>query len=67
MTEPTPDTTGDATTAQATRIAETFNATLAAEPSGDAVVVARLRQVRGRWRVDTGFKVPRLPLPLPLP
>ena len=61
------DTTGDATTAQATRIAETFNATLAAEPSVDAVVVARLRQVRGRWRVDKGFKAPRLPLPLPPP
>lgn len=57
----------DETTAQATRIAETFNATLEAEPSGDAVVVARLRQVRGRWRVDTGFKAPRLPLLLPPP
>ena len=58
-----PDTTGGETTAQASRIAETFNASLATEPSVDAVVVARLRQVRGRWRVDTGFKAVRLPPP----
>ena len=50
----------DATTAQATRIAETFSATLAADPAVDAVLVARLRQVRGRWRVDTGFKAQRV-------
>ena len=51
-----PDTTaGDATT-QATRIAETFRATLATAPAVDAVVLARLRQVRGRWRVDARFK-----------
>ena len=47
-------------TAQATRIAETFSATLAVEPAVDAVVIARLRQVRGRWRVDRGFKAVRL-------
>ena len=47
-------------TAQATRIAETFSATLAVEPAADAVVIARLRQVRGRWRVDRGFKAVRL-------
>ena len=57
------DTAGGETTAQASRIAETFNASLATEPSVDAVVVARLRQVRGRWRVDTGFKAVRLPPP----
>ena len=57
------DATGGETTAQATRIAETFNASLVTEPSEDAVVVARLRQVRGRWRVDTGFKAVRLPPP----
>ncbi len=49
------------TTAQATRITETFSASLAAEPAADAVVVARLRQVRGRWRVDKSFKALRLP------
>ena len=57
------DTTGGEATAQATRIAETFSATLAVEPSVDAVLVARLRQVRGRWRVDPGFKAVRLPPP----
>ena len=51
--------TGEST-AQTTRIAETFSAALAAEPAVDAVVIARLRQVRGRWRVDRGFKAARL-------
>ncbi len=57
------DVTAGESTAQATRIAETFSASLAAEPAADAVVIARLRQVRGRWRVDRGFKPVRLPPP----
>lgn len=51
----------DPTAVQTTRITETFTASLAAEPAVDAVIVARLRQVRGRWRVDAGFKALRLP------
>ena len=55
-----PDANTGEPTAQATRIAETFSAALAVEPAADAVVVARLRQVRGRWRVDRGFKAVRV-------
>ena len=58
-----PDAATGESTAQATRIAETFSAALAAEPAVDAVVIARLRQVRGRWRVDRGFKAARLSPP----
>ena len=50
----------DTSGAQATRVTETFNASLGADPAVDAVLVARLRQVRGRWRVDTGFKAQRV-------
>ena len=54
------DATAGESTAQATRVAETFSAALAVEPAVDAVVVARLRQVRGHWRVDPGFKAARV-------
>ena len=54
------DATAGESTAQATRVAETFSAALAVEPAVDAVVVARLRQVRGHWRVDRGFKAARV-------
>jgi hypothetical protein len=53
------DTTNDAPTAQPTRIAETFRADLAPAPAADALTIARLRQVRGRWRVDSTFKALR--------
>ena len=55
-----PEVTAGESTSRTTRIAETFSAALAVEPAVDAVVVARLRQVRGRWRVDPGFKAVRL-------
>jgi hypothetical protein len=41
------------------RIAETFEATLAALPAAEAVALARIRRVRGRWRIDPAFKRPR--------
>ena len=51
----------DASTTQPTRIAETFGAELALAPAPDALAIARLRQARGRWRVDATFKAVRLP------
>lgn len=45
---------------QPTRIVETFDATLAATPAADAVSVARVHRLRGRWRVDPKFAVPRV-------
>jgi hypothetical protein len=50
----------DGTDRQPTRIVETFSAWLAAVPTADAVTIARLRQVRGRWQVDARYKVMRL-------
>lgn len=49
-----------ASTTQSTRIAETFGAELGLEPAADAVAISRLRQARGRWRVDATFKALRL-------
>jgi hypothetical protein len=46
--------------AHATRIVETFAATLAAGPAVGAVAIARLRRVRGRWRLDPVFKAARV-------
>jgi hypothetical protein len=43
-----------------TRITETFNVALAAAPTADGVAIARLRQARGRWRVDRNFEVMRV-------
>ncbi len=54
------DATGDTATAQPTRIAETFSAMLASAPAADALSIARLRQVRGRWRIDPTFKALRV-------
>ena len=45
---------------QPTRIVETFTVELASAPQSDAVVIARLRQSRGRWRVDARYKVTRV-------
>ncbi len=39
-----------------TRIAETFEAILGPAPVADAVSVARVRRMRGRWRVDRSFQ-----------
>ena len=41
---------------QPTRIVEAFSAALATVPAADAVAIARLRQVRGRWQIDARFK-----------
>ena len=57
---PVPDTSPDAATTQATRIVETFAATLAPTPVGDAIVIARVHRSRGRWRVDPKFTPPRV-------
>lgn len=46
----------DAPNMQPTRIVETFNVELATVPAAESVVIARLRQLRGRWRVDPAFK-----------
>jgi hypothetical protein len=45
---------------QPSRIVETFEVELAAAPTADSVALARLRQVRGRWRIDTRFKAVRV-------
>jgi hypothetical protein len=45
---------------QATRIVETYDATLAAAPADGAVAIARVRAVRGRWRVDPAFRAQRI-------
>jgi len=50
---------GDAA-APANRIVETFELALAAAPTGDALPIARLRRVRGRWRIDPRFRAPRV-------
>jgi hypothetical protein len=46
--------------AQPTRIVETCSVALAEEPAADSVAIARLRRVRGRWRVDAQFEARRL-------
>jgi hypothetical protein len=43
-----------------TRIVETVAVALEATPAPDSVAIARLRRVRGRWRVDARFEVARL-------
>lgn len=53
------DAANDATVTQPTRIVETFMAELAPVAAADALAIARLRQVRGRWRVDPAFKALR--------
>ncbi len=45
---------------QPTRVVETFTVALAPAPQSDSVVIARLKQSRGRWRVDARYKVTRL-------
>lgn len=56
-----PDATmGDAASTRPTRIVETFDATLASTPGADAVTVARVKRVRGRWRVDPKFEPARV-------
>jgi hypothetical protein len=54
----TADSSDDAT--RATRIVETFDATLAPAPADGALAIARVRAVRGRWRVDPAFRVQRI-------
>lgn len=59
-----PALTGDsgvgADVAEPTRIAETFEASLAPAPVADALSVARVRSTRGHWRVDRSFKAQRV-------
>jgi DNA-binding beta-propeller fold protein YncE len=54
------DASDGGTVMQPTRIVETFGVGLEATPAADAVAIARLRQVRGRWRVDSRFEAVRL-------
>lgn len=44
----------------ASRIVETFDASLAATADANAVPLARVHRVRGRWRVDAKFAAPRI-------
>ncbi len=44
----------------ASRIVETFDASLAATVDNNAVPLARVHRVRGRWRVDAKFAPPRI-------
>ncbi|MFM9914811.1 MAG: hypothetical protein ACKVOX_03300 [Rhizobacter sp.] len=53
------DVTGDTPTTQQTRIVETCRAVLTSAPDPDVLVVARLRQTRGRWRIDATFEALR--------
>jgi len=48
------------TTSQPSRIVESHRASLAATPDANAVSVARVHRLRGRWRVDAKFEPPRL-------
>ena len=54
------DATDGGADAQPARSVETFSVALVAAPAADAVAIARLRQVRGRWQVDPRFKVMRV-------
>lgn len=56
----TTDALDDRSSNQPTRVVESFTVALAATPTADAVTIARLRQVRGRWRVDRNFKAARV-------
>lgn len=51
-----PDPSSTEAVTQATRIAETLQVELAPATTKDAVALARLRLVRGRWRPDPAFK-----------
>ena len=46
----------DTSPTQATRIVETFAATLSAAPDVEAVAVGRVQRHRGRWRLDPRFE-----------
>jgi hypothetical protein len=56
----TPGDGAETSMAQPTRIVETFAATLSATTDADAVSVARVQRVRGRWRIDARFTAPRV-------
>ena len=53
------DTTDGVSSTQPSRVAETFSAEVAPTLAVDAVAIARLRQVRGRWRSDSTFDAGR--------
>lgn len=48
------------TSSQPSRIVETSARSLAATPDANAVTLARVRCLRGRWRIDAKFAPPRL-------
>jgi hypothetical protein len=50
------DATADDAAGRPSRVVETFAATLAEAPSADAVTLAQLHRLRGRWRVDAKLK-----------
>ena len=50
----------DAAPRQASRVVETFAAAVAATVDADAVAIARVRPVRGRWQLDGRFRAPRV-------
>ena len=51
---------GDGNGTEPSRIVETYTAALAPTSIEDAVAIARLRRVRGRWHVDATFKASRV-------
>ncbi len=54
------DPSGNAPPFRPSRIAETFEATLAPSPAAAALALARVQRVRNRWRLDPAFKPARL-------
>ena len=60
VASPTTDTQDDRSSAQPTRLVESFTVALAPAPMADAVSIARLRRARGRWRVDRNFRPMRI-------
>jgi hypothetical protein len=56
--EPSPP--DDSALLRATRIVESFDLALASAASEGGVAIARVRRMRGRWRVDPGFEPARV-------
>jgi hypothetical protein len=53
------DPAGGAAPLRPSRIAETFEVTLAPSPAAEAGALARVERVRNRWRLDPAFKPAR--------
>ena len=59
---PAPEASGDVDetlVAEASRIAEAFDISLGTNPTSDTVVLARVQQLRSRWRLDLKFRANR--------